>query len=204
MSLAGGDAFRLTVASATAGVELTFTVYTDAGNASVAGLVLPAIAATTDIDVPFASFVTAAGTGASFASVGAITLAVRGTEKTLVLGGVEVVTSTAMVSATLTDNVTSAQPGETLNYAARLSNTGPGTASSLALSNPLDADTTLVPGSVEVSPLAFDDQYVGALVGTDFSVAAAGVLLNDVDADGDALVVAAPARARRRRAAARR
>ena len=74
-------------------MELTFTVYTDAGNASVAGLVLPAIASPTDIDVPFASFLTAAGTGADFANVGAIMLAVRGTEKTLILDGVGVVTS---------------------------------------------------------------------------------------------------------------
>ena len=185
-----GQAFRLTVASATAGVELAFTVYTDAGNASVSGLILPAIASATDIDVAFGSFVTLAGTGADFASVGAITLAVRGTEKMLVLNGIQVVPSTANVAATLTDNTTSAQPGETLNYSATISNTGPGTASSLNFNDPLDPATTLVPTSVEVSPVAIDDQYVGALVGTDYSLGAPGILANDIDADGDILAVA--------------
>ena len=196
VSLAGGgDAFRLTVASATAGVELTFTVYTDAGNASTYGLVLPAVASPTDLDVPFASFLIRSGAGADFANVGAVTLAVRGTETTLVLDRVQVVTSTAVVTASLTDNVTSAQPGDTLNYTATLGSTGPGTARDLTLNNPLDPDTTLVPGSVEVSPLALDDQYVGTTVGTAFATGAPGVLLNDVDGDGDPLTVS-PAGAR--------
>jgi uncharacterized repeat protein (TIGR01451 family) len=191
----GGDAFRLTVASATAGVELTFTVYTDAGNASTYGLVLPAVASPTDIDLPFASFLIRSGSGADFAGVGAITLTVRGTETTLVLDRVQVVTSTAAVTATLTDNVASAQPGDTLSYTATLGSAGPGTARDLTLNNPLDPDTTLVPGSVEVSPLALDDQYVGATVGTGFAAGAPGVLLNDVDGDGDPLTVS-PAGAR--------
>lgn len=186
---AAGDAFRLTVPSASAGVELTLTVYTDAGNASVYGLLLPAIGSPTDIDVEFGSFVTLAGTGANFTSVGAITLTVRGTGATLNLDRVQVVASTAAVTASMTDGVTSALPGATLDYSVTVGNTGPGTANGVTLSDTLDAATTLVPGSLEVSPVAFDDQYVGATIGNVFTIVAPGVLANDVDGNGDPLTV---------------
>jgi uncharacterized repeat protein (TIGR01451 family) len=194
---ASGDAFRLTVPSAAAGTQLTLTVYSTSSDVSVYGLVLPAIASSTDIDVPFLSFVKTSGpSGASFTSVGAITLTVRGNGASLSLDRVQVVSSTATVTASLTDNVSSAVPGDTLNYTATIGNTGPGAAAGVTLTNPLDAATTLVPGSVEVSPIAFDDQYPHVVAGMpSFSVFAPGVLANDVDGNSDPLVVA-PAGAR--------
>jgi uncharacterized repeat protein (TIGR01451 family) len=187
---AAGPALRMSVASATAGVELTFTVYTDATNASVLGMVLPAIAAPIDVEVPFASFVASAGAGANFASVGAVTLAVRGNGGSVSLGQIVLGPSNPTFTALLTDGVTSARPGDTLNYSLALRNNGPGAANGVIITDQVDPDTTLVPTSVEVSPLAIDDQYAGATVGTPFSVVAPGVLMNDVDGDGDSLLVA--------------
>ncbi len=184
-----GDAFRLRLLQATAGTELTLAVYTSSENASAFGLVVPAIAASTDIDVPFSSFVSLSGAGATFTSVGAVTLTIRGTGSSVALDPIRVVSSTPALTASLTDGVTSAAPGDTLSYAATISNTGSGAATAVTLNNPLDTATTLVPGSVEVSPVAFDDQYAGATVGNPFSVAAPGVLTNDVDGNSDPLAV---------------
>jgi hypothetical protein len=72
----------------------------------------------------------------------------------------------AAIVATLTDNVTAATkvaPGATINYTATITNNGAASpaddATNLNYSGPLDANTTLVPGSVHASPIALNDTY---------------------------------------------
>ena len=72
----------------------------------------------------------------------------------------------AAIVATLTDNVTAATkvaPGGTINYTATITNNGAASpaddATNLNYSDPLDANTTLVAGSVHASPIAFNDTY---------------------------------------------
>jgi hypothetical protein len=72
----------------------------------------------------------------------------------------------AVIVATLTDNVTAATkiaPGGTINYTATITNNGAASpaddATNLNFSGPLDANTTLVAGSVHASPLAVNDTY---------------------------------------------
>jgi hypothetical protein len=72
----------------------------------------------------------------------------------------------AVIVATLTDNTAAATkvaPGGTINYTATVTNNGAASpaddASNLNFSAPLDANTTLVGGSVHASPLAFNDTY---------------------------------------------
>jgi len=71
-----------------------------------------------------------------------------------------------VIVATLTDNVTAATkvaPGGTINYTAVITNNGAASpaddATNLNFSAPLNANTTLVGGSVHASPLAFNDTY---------------------------------------------
>jgi uncharacterized protein DUF4214 len=71
-----------------------------------------------------------------------------------------------VIVATLTDNVTAATkvaPGGTINYTATITNNGAASpaddATNLNFSAPLDANTTLVAGSVHASPIAFNDTY---------------------------------------------
>lgn len=72
----------------------------------------------------------------------------------------------AVIAATLTDNITAATkvaPGATINYTATITNNGAATpaddATNVNFSAPLDANTTLVAGSVHASPIAFNDTY---------------------------------------------
>ncbi len=72
----------------------------------------------------------------------------------------------AVIVATLTDNIAAATkvaPAGTINYTATITNNGAATpaddATNLNFSAPLDANTTLVPGSVHASPIAFNDTY---------------------------------------------
>ncbi len=92
------------------------------------------------------------------------------------------------LSATLTDLLSvdvnldgHAGPGDTLAYGLTVSNTGTGEASGVAASIPLDPKSTLVPGSVNVSPIA-DDQDVAGV-----EDAATPVTLTGTDADGNPL-----------------
>ena len=69
-----------------------------------------------------------------------------------------------VITATLSDNTAAATkvvPGGTINYTAVISNTAaPGAgndATSVIFSNPLDANTTLVPNSVNASPIAVNE-----------------------------------------------
>src|ERR1043166_6325598 len=72
----------------------------------------------------------------------------------------------AVITATVTDNVTAATkvaPGANINFTAVVPNSGAASpaddATNLNFSDPLDANTTLVAGSVHASPIAFNDTY---------------------------------------------
>ncbi|HEV7684120.1 MAG TPA: hypothetical protein VGO68_18460, partial [Pyrinomonadaceae bacterium] len=69
------------------------------------------------------------------------------------------------ITATLTDNVslaTKIAPGAIVNYVATITNSGASPANdatNLTYNATLDANTTLVPGSIHASPVAFNDTY---------------------------------------------
>lgn len=71
-----------------------------------------------------------------------------------------------------------ADPGETVTYTLNVSNSGADDATGVSLSDTIDPNTTLVPGSLKISPLAFADSY-SAAQDTPLSVGAPGVLAND-------------------------
>ncbi|MCA1816957.1 MAG: Ig-like domain-containing protein [Acidobacteria bacterium] len=71
-----------------------------------------------------------------------------------------------------------AEPGATITYDVNVSNTGAADATGVAFNDTIDPNTTLVPGSLRVSPLAFADSYNTAK-DTALSVPAPGVLAND-------------------------
>ena len=71
-----------------------------------------------------------------------------------------------------------ASPGEIVTYDVNISNTGPDDATNVNFSDTIDANTTLVPGSLKVSPLAFADTFAAAK-NTPLVVSAPGVLTND-------------------------
>ncbi len=73
----------------------------------------------------------------------------------------------ASVSATKTDALADdadsdgkADAGDTIHYTVDVENNGTGSANGVTFSDTPDANTTLVPGSINVSPLAFNDSYV--------------------------------------------
>jgi uncharacterized repeat protein (TIGR01451 family) len=75
-------------------------------------------------------------------------------------------------------------PGDTLRYTVVVANSGTSDAVGVAYSDTIDANTTLVPGSVKTTPIARNDQFnsvgnVGVTV-----PAGSGVLTNDNDPDG--------------------
>ncbi len=78
-----------------------------------------------------------------------------------------------------------ADPGDTLMYTVTISNTGAMAATNVNFSDMLEANLTLVPGSVNSSPVAVNDAYPNAIGNTRLTVNAAnGVLANDFDPDG--------------------
>jgi Bacterial Ig domain/Carboxypeptidase regulatory-like domain len=87
------------------------------------------------------------------------------------------------ISATLRDSFvdanssTRADPGSIVTYTAVVTNTG-SDASGVSFTDTPDPNTTLVGGSLKISPLAFADSY-NTKQNTQLSVAAAGVLAND-------------------------
>src|SRR5215213_9071700 len=70
-----------------------------------------------------------------------------------------------------------AAPGETITYDVNITNNGTD-ANDLNFTDTIDSNTTLVPGSLKVSPLAYADTYFAAQ-NTPLSVGAPGVLTND-------------------------
>ncbi len=92
---------------------------------------------------------------------------------------------TAGLTATETDQVLVDQDGngrpsagDTLRYTVTVTNTLGADAADLALDTTLDPNTTLVPNSLRISPLAFGDSF-SAFRNTPLTVAAPGVLIND-------------------------
>lgn len=91
---------------------------------------------------------------------------------------------TAIVSATKTDSFPDpdgdgkAEPGDTITYDVNVSNTGASDATGVQFNDTVDPNTTLVPGSLRVSPLAFADSY-NTTKGLPLSISAPGVLSND-------------------------
>lgn len=85
-----------------------------------------------------------------------------------------------------------ADSGDTLRYTVTITNAGDLDALGVAFSDALDANTMLVPGSINTSPIAVDDEYP-VLGNVQISITAPGVLANDFDPDGvgPALVVSA-------------
>ncbi len=88
---------------------------------------------------------------------------------------------TVSLTAALADAMdVEVNPGDVLRYVATIANGGADDALGVAFAGLLDANTTLVAGSLRVSPLAFDDTYSGAVAATAFPVAAAtGLIAND-------------------------
>lgn len=90
----------------------------------------------------------------------------------------------AIISATKVDSFPDpnsdgkAEEGDTITYDVNVSNTGVNDASDVAFNDTIDPNTTLVPGSLKVSPLAFADTY-NATKDVALSVPAPGVLSND-------------------------
>jgi uncharacterized repeat protein (TIGR01451 family) len=70
-----------------------------------------------------------------------------------------------------------AAPGETITYDVNITNNGTD-ANGVNFTDTIDSNTTLVPGSLKVSPLAYADVY-SAAQNTPLSVGAPGVLTND-------------------------
>src|SRR5215213_3095159 len=87
------------------------------------------------------------------------------------------------ITATKTDSFTDsngdgkADPGQTITYDVNINNSGTD-ATGVIFSDQIDANTTLVGGSLKVSPLAFPDTFAAAK-DTQLSVGAPGVLTND-------------------------
>ncbi|HEX8747067.1 MAG TPA: Ig-like domain-containing protein, partial [Pyrinomonadaceae bacterium] len=92
--------------------------------------------------------------------------------------------ATTIVTASKTDSFSDpngdgkAEAGDTVTYDVNISNTGASDATGVTFSDTIDANTTLVPGSLRVSPLAFADSY-NATKDVALSISAPGVLTND-------------------------
>ncbi|HEY9284093.1 MAG TPA: Ig-like domain-containing protein, partial [Pyrinomonadaceae bacterium] len=76
-----------------------------------------------------------------------------------------------------------AEPGQTITYTVTVTNNGPDDATGVVFNDTVDANTTLVPGSVRTQPVAAGDSY-NVLGNVRIQPgAAAGLLANDCDAD---------------------
>ncbi|HKO45459.1 MAG TPA: Calx-beta domain-containing protein, partial [Pyrinomonadaceae bacterium] len=78
---------------------------------------------------------------------------------------------------------TNVDPGDTLEYTVTIQNTGTD-ATGVTFTDTIDAHTTLVGGSVNTSPIAFDDPSYTATGNVQITIpAGSGVLVNDIDPD---------------------
>lgn len=89
-----------------------------------------------------------------------------------------------MISVSKAVDQATAAPGATLMYNVTITNMGSTATTGVMFSDTIDANTTLVPGSINTSPLAINDSYssVGN-VGINVPVGN-GLLANDFDPDG--------------------
>jgi uncharacterized repeat protein (TIGR01451 family) len=82
-----------------------------------------------------------------------------------------------------------ADPGDTLRFTVTITNSGNTAATGVQFSEDLSTALTLVPGSLNSSPLAMNDAYT-FIGNTPIDINAAnGLLANDFDLDGDALSI---------------
>lgn len=94
------------------------------------------------------------------------------------------VTATQRDSLFLDNNGnTRADSGDVLLYTVVITNSGATSGTNVWFAETLEANTTLVAGSIQTTPLALNDQYA-AIGNVQISHAAPGVLGNDVDPDG--------------------
>jgi uncharacterized repeat protein (TIGR01451 family) len=194
LTAGGGSAFVLALAS-TADIQLEVEVFTDGSNSSFASRLLSMGAA--DIYIDFGEMAPAQGTGADFTNVGAIVLTLRMDSGAATLDSV--LTAVPEPVAFKTDALTvdgdsdgDADPGDRLTYTITLTNTG-GEARTVDLADTVDGNTTLVMGSVDATPVAKGDQYraVGNVtLAADGTPGKPGLLANDTDPDGGAVMVA--------------
>ena len=95
-----------------------------------------------------------------------------------------------VLGAAMVDSITTdvdgdgrADPGDTLQYTVTINNTGTDSLNTV-FTDTISANTTLVPGSVNSSPIAFDDPSYTAAGNVRITIpAASGVLANDIDPD---------------------
>ncbi|MHA4739924.1 Ig-like domain-containing protein [Dyadobacter sp. MSC1_007] len=92
-------------------------------------------------------------------------------------------------TAVITNNIgpAGASAGDELEYTVTITNGGPDPATATVFTETIDANTTLVPGSVKASPIAQNDSYstIGN-VGIDID-AGSGLFVNDISPAGTAL-----------------
>lgn len=198
LTTGGASGFRIRVNSSTAiGGEIEVRVHTDATSSSRASLVLPVVGAPQNFFLPFSEFIQTGTSAANFSNVGAIEMTVRSREGSLALD--EVVTAVPVIAATKVDALivdndsdTKADPGDRLRYTVTITNTG-SEGLSVDLTDTVDANTTLVAGSVSSTPVAKNDQYSWfgnvnlSVDGTPYPT----LLANDTDPDGDTVTISA-------------
>ncbi|MDY7092529.1 MAG: Ig-like domain-containing protein [Acidobacteriota bacterium] len=194
LTTGGASAFVFALAS-TADIQLEVEVFTDGSNSSFAARLVPMGAA--DIYVDFSEMAPAQGTGADFTNVGAIVLTLRLDSAAATLDSV--LTAVPDPAALKTDALTvdgdsdgDADPGDRLTYTIIITNNG-AEARTVDVADTVDGNTTLVMGSVDATPVAKGDQYravgnVTLLV--DGTPGKPGLLANDTDPDGGAVMVA--------------
>jgi hypothetical protein len=91
------------------------------------------------------------------------------------------------------DSDNQADPGDTLRYDVRIDNTGGTSANAVAFADPLDPNLALVPGSINVSPLALDETYQAiGHVTLNVSNPLLGLFANDTEFLGDTFALTVP------------
>ncbi len=99
---------------------------------------------------------------------------------------------TTITSVTKTVDKATANPGETPTYTVTITNNNAGPVNGVTFTDMIDANTTLVPGSVKAAPLAVADAYnVYGNVSITIPDGALDLLSNDVDPDGGTLTATA-------------
>ncbi len=84
------------------------------------------------------------------------------------------------------DGTGQVNPGDTIEYHVTVTNVGAKDALDTLFTDTLDSNTTLVPGSITVTPLALDDTYAGVADMELIVDGTSGLLANDFDIDGAA------------------
>jgi hypothetical protein len=110
------------------------------------------------------------------------------------LGGPNVDATKRDTLAVDNDSDSQADPGDTLEYDVRIDNVGGSVAGAVTFSDPLDPNLTLVPGSINVSPLALDDTYQAiGHVTLNVTNPTLGIFANDSEFLGGTFALTSPA-----------